>query len=86
MKCVRSLSGSWQVPSPLAEGRELKFSERIKLTAEMPSPLAEGRELKYQRRVAYTINRQSPLAEGRELKYVHVGQAECLDVAPRGGA
>ena len=34
------------MPSPLAEGRELKWERRAVLRAFAASPLAEGRELK----------------------------------------
>ena len=34
-------------PSPLAEGRELKYFCRINGVYGLPSPLAEGRELKF---------------------------------------
>ena len=33
-------------PSPLAEGRELKYDARAFTMDDAPSPLAEGRELK----------------------------------------
>ena len=35
------------LPSPLAEGRELKFLPCQKRQKDFGSPLAEGRELKY---------------------------------------
>ena len=57
--------------SPLAEGRELKYTYTL-LYAECPeSPLAEGRELKWKATKDKKTTRPSPLAEGRELKYVH---------------
>ena len=34
-------------PSPLAEGRELKFNGRMVEAEKNMSPLAEGRELKF---------------------------------------
>ena len=55
-------------PSPLAEGRELKYAVVFGKAGENVSPLAEGRELKYRVSPFSCIQSLSPLAEGRELK------------------
>ena len=56
-----------RIPSPLAEGRELKFMAG-KIAQNAESPLAEGRELKLYQCGYRVAVESSPLAEGRELK------------------
>ena len=73
MKFSLSVGGFYFVPSPLAEGRELKYPPNHAESASAPaSPLAEGRELKYidAKRLQGLV--LSPLAEGRELKWLMV--------------
>ena len=74
-------------PSPLAEGRELKYVKRFLEVLHGLSPLAEGRELKF-RGLSFRPRRlRSPLAEGRELKFRRlVRHGVEVAVAPRGGA
>ena len=73
--------------SPLAEGRELKYLQKLASNKPRRSPLAEGRELKYHSADTPADDITSPLAEGRELKYEESMYAGLPGtVAPRGGA
>ena len=74
------------LPSPLAEGRELKSRQAVPLPQALPSPLAEGRELKFRDACGVLPRFLSPLAEGRELKLTNSGRNCNGLVAPRGGA
>ena len=47
MKCHRRRASSMGAPSPLAEGRELKYAVILGKAGKHRSPLAEGRELKF---------------------------------------
>ena len=46
MKCKRRILAMSVEPSPLAEGRELKYNPHGTSDRPILSPLAEGRELK----------------------------------------
>ena len=69
-------------PSPLAEGRELKWKATKDKKTTRPSPLAEGRELKSAAGRRITRLTMSPLAEGRELKYIHQLCSKCCRSRP----
>ena len=76
-----------RLPSPLAEGRELKFPNIKKCNQDAQSPLAEGRELKCRAISPCSNSHPSPLAEGRELKLTVFQKSFFrIRVAPRGGA